>query len=62
MPKDKKDKPLKIKVKGKEVIIVEGEDTFLGKMMAGTKGNIVIKTPFGKRKVKLVKKFKPGPK
>ena len=51
-------KPIKLKLKKNEVKIEEGEDSFVGKMMAGCKGNININTPFGKRKVKLVKKFK----
>ncbi len=57
-----KKKPAKLKIKGNEVKIEEGDDSFVSKLMAGCKGNIVIDTPFGKREVKLVKKFKPGPK
>ena len=55
-------KPVKLKIKKNEVIIEEGGDSLTGKLLAGCKGNININTPFGKRKVKLVKKFKPGPK
>ena len=55
-------KKAKLNIKDNEVKIEEGEDSFLGKLMAGRKGKIRINTPFGKREVKLVKKFKPGPK
>lgn len=55
-----KRKPTKLKIKKKEVIIEEGEDSFVGKLMAGCTGKIKIKTPFGKREVRLVKKFKKG--
>ena len=57
-----KKKPVKLNIKGKEVKIEEGGDSIVGKLMAGCKGKIKINTPFGKREVKLVKKFKPVPK
>ncbi len=57
-----KEKPVKLKFKKNEVKIEEGGNSFVGKLMAGCKGKIKINTPFGKREVKLVKKFKPGPK
>ena len=56
-----KKKPVKLKFKKNEVIITEGADSTMGKLMAGCKGKININTPFGKREVKLVKKFKPVP-
>ncbi len=56
-----KKKPVKLKFKKNKVIITEGADTTIGKLMAGCKGKININTPFGKRKVKVVKKFKPVP-
>jgi len=46
----------KLNVKKNEVIVT-GDD-FVAKLIRGMKGNINIKTPFGKRKVKIVKKFK----
>jgi len=55
-------KKTKLNIKDNEVKIEEGGDSFLSKLMAGTKGKIRINTPFGKREVKLVKKFKPVPK
>ncbi len=61
MPK-KKEKSVKLKFKKNEVIITEGADSTMGKLIAGCKGKIKINTPFGKREVKLVKKFKPEPK
>ena len=48
---------LKLKVKKNEAIL-EGGDSFLEKLIAGTKGKVRIKTPFGQREVKIVKKFK----
>ncbi len=57
-----KKKPVKLNIKGNEVKVEEGGDSFIGKLMVGCKGKIRINTPFGKREVKLVKKFKPGPK
>jgi len=56
-----KKKPTKLNIKGNEVK-VEGGDSFMGKLMAGCKGKIKINTPFGKREVKVVKKFKAVPK
>ncbi len=55
-------KKIKLNIKGKEVKVEEGGDSFIGKLMAGCKGKIRINTPFGKREVKLVKKFKAVPK
>ena len=55
-------KPTKLKIKKNEVIIEEGGDSLAGKLLAGCKGKIKIDTPFGKRVVKLVKKFKPAKK
>ncbi len=52
----------KLNIKGNEVKVEEGGDSFVGKLMAGCKGKIRINTPFGKREVKVVKKFKPVPK
>ncbi len=57
-----KEKAVKLKFKKNEVKIEEGEDSFVGKLMAGCKGKIKINTPFGKREVKVVKKFKSEPK
>ncbi len=54
-------KKIKLNIKGKEVKVEEGGDSFIGKLMIGCKGKIKINTPFGKREVKLVKKFKPVP-
>ena len=55
-------KKTKLNIKDNEVKIEEGEDSIIGKLMAGCKGKIKINTPFGKREVKVVKKFKSGPK
>jgi len=55
-------KKTKLNIKDNEVKIEEGGDSFLSKLMAGCKGKIKINTPFGKREVKVVKKFKPVPK
>ncbi len=51
-------KKTKLNIKGNEVKVEEGDDSFIGKLMAGCKGKIKINTPFGKREVKLVKRFK----
>ena len=51
-------KKTKLNIKDNEVKIEEGEDSIIGKLMAGCKGKIKINTPFGKREVKIVKKFK----
>ena len=51
-------KKTKLNIKDNEVKIEEGEDSLVGKLMAGCKGKIKINTPFGKREVKVVKKFK----
>ena len=51
-------KKTKLNIKDNEVKIEEGDDSFIGKLMAGCKGKIKINTPFGKREVKVVKKFK----
>ncbi len=55
-------KKIKLNIKGNEVKVEEGGDSFIGKLMAGCRGKIKIDTPFGKREVKLVKRFKPGSK
>lgn len=52
-------KKTKLNIKDNEVKIEEGDDSIIGKLMAGCKGKIKINTPFGKREVKVVKKFKP---
>jgi len=31
------------------------EDSFLGKLIAGTQGKVTIKTPYGRREIKTVK-------
>ncbi len=53
-------KKTKLNIKGKEVKVEEGGDSFIGKLMAGCKGKIKINTPLGNREVKLVKRFKRG--
>ena len=45
----------KVNVKGDEVTV---DDSLLGKLMAGTKGHIKIKTPFGVREIHKVKDLK----
>ena len=45
----------KVNVKGDEVTV---DDSLLGKLMAGTKGHIRIKTPFGVREIHKVKDSK----
>ncbi len=55
-------KKIKLNIKDDEVKVEEGDDSFVGKLMEGCKGKIKINTPFGKREVKLVKRFKPVPK
>lgn len=52
---------MKLKIQGNEAII-EGEEGFAASLMKGCKGNVKINTPFGKREVKLVEKFKAMPK
>jgi len=47
---------VKLKVKKDELTIEEGEDSLVGKLIAGCKGNITIRTPLGERKIKKVKK------
>lgn len=49
---------LKLKVVKDELTIEEGDDSLLGKLLAGTKGKIKIKTPFGEREIKKVKDHK----
>lgn len=44
-----------VNVKGDEVTV---DDSLLGKLMAGTKGHIRIKTPFGVREIYKVKDSK----
>jgi len=48
---------LKLNIQGNEAVI-EGEDSVVAKFIAGTKGKITIKTPFGTREVKIVKEHK----
>ncbi len=55
-------KKTKLNIKGNEVKVEEGDDSFIGKLMTGCKGKIKINTPLGNREVKLVKRFKPVPK
>ena len=45
----------KVNVRGDEVTV---DDSLLGKLMAGTKGHIKIKTPFGVREIHKVKDLK----
>lgn len=47
---------VKLSVKKDKLTIEEGENSFVGKLIAGTKGKIRIKTPFEKREIKTVKK------
>ena len=49
---------LKLKVDKDEVTIEEGEDSLLGKLLAGAKGKVKINTPFGKREIHKVKNSK----
>ena len=53
---------LNLRLQDDEAIAEGADDNFLAKFMAGTKGKVRINTPFGKRELKLVKKFKPKPK
>jgi len=46
---------LKLKVDKDELIIEEGEDSFLGKLIEGARGRIKIRTPFGEREIRKVK-------
>ena len=46
---------LRLKVNKDEVTILEGENSTLGKLIAGAKGNVTIKTPFG---IRVIKSFK----
>ena len=49
---------MKLKVDKDEITIEEGEDSFMGKMIAGAQKRIVIKTPFGEREIHKVKDIK----
>lgn len=49
---------LKLKVIEDEVTIEEGEDSLLGKLIAGCQGKVKIKTPFGEREIHRVKNAK----
>lgn len=49
---------VRLNVKKNEAVI-EGGDSFLGKLIAGTNGKVKINTPFGKREVRIVKDFTP---
>jgi len=49
---------LKLKLNKDELDIEEGEDSFLGKMLAGAKGKVKIKTPFGEREIHKIKDSK----
>lgn len=50
---------VKLEILEGEAVIKEGGDTTLGKILAGTKGEILIKSPLIKaRKVKIVKALK----
>ncbi len=42
----------------KDEITISGDDSFLGKLIAGTKGNVKVKTPFGERTINKVKDSK----
>ena len=53
---------LNLKIQENEAIAEGADDNFLAKFMEGTKGKVKVNTPFGKRELKLVKKFKPKPK
>ena len=48
---------IKLNIQGNEAVI-EGEDSVVAKFIAGTKGKVTIKTPFGTREVKIVKEHK----
>ena len=58
----KKEKAIRLKIKNSEIKVEKGKDSLIAKLMEGCKGCININLPGGTRKVKLVKRFKPGPK
>ena len=49
----------KLRLIGNELTIDEGKDSFAGKLLAGCKGRIIVKSSrFGTREVKLVDRIK----
>ena len=58
MPKAK----TKVKISKDELTIEEGEDTLVGKLIAGTKGDVIFKSPFGRKTIKNVRKASDVPK
>ncbi|MDY6957617.1 MAG: hypothetical protein SVK08_00535 [Halobacteriota archaeon] len=46
----------KLRVSRNEITIEDGEDSFIGKLIAGAKGKVRIKTPFGDREITKVYK------
>ena len=42
----------------KDELTIDDDDSFLSKLIAGCKGKIKIKTPFGVREIKKIKKRK----
>ena len=52
---------MKLKIQNDEAMVEGVGNDFLSQFMTGCEGNINISTPFGKRKVKMVDKFKPKP-
>ena len=42
----------------KDEITISGDDSFVGKLIAGAKGNVKIKTPFGERTINKIKDSK----
>ena len=44
---------VKIKLDKGKATMEEGADSALGKILAANKGNLTIKTPYGRRKVKV---------
>lgn len=51
---------MKIRVQGNEAII-DGDEGFASSLIKGCKGKLKVKSPFGKREVNLVDKFKNKP-
>ena len=49
---------VRIKIDKDEATIEEGEDSFMGKLIAGCTGEFRINTPRGQRKIKKVKNSK----
>ena len=56
MPKVKSKAKTKVKISKDELTIEEGEDTLVGKLIAGTKGDVIFKSPFGRKVIKKVRK------